>query len=189
MKEIDFKKIVNTFETIADRITYIKAFHCGFLDEVDINKLEPNGYPLLYIEPGDSVIDVGTMTYTFTLYIMEQTLNQEITERADMLEESSDGIIHERTARNDSFNTTLLALKDVVAIFRQNLSSVNEVQTGDDAGKPIVPTEIILDLPVSASPFTARFDNLLTGWSMDITVLVNNTNNLCITPWYTGDDL
>jgi len=40
----------------------------------------------------------------------------------------------------------------------------------------------VLNLPVTADPFTARFNNLLTGWSANLSVQVNNTNNLCIVP-------
>ena len=42
--------------------------------------------------------------------------------------------------------------------------------------------EVVLELPISAEPFTARFDNLLTGWSATISMEVNNPNNLCIVP-------
>ena len=38
------------------------------------------------------------------------------------------------------------------------------------------------NLPISCEPFTARFDNLLTGWSATISMQVNNKNNLCIVP-------
>ena len=41
---------------------------------------------------------------------------------------------------------------------------------------------MVLELPISAEPFTARFDNILTGWSAEISVDVNNPNNLCIAP-------
>ena len=42
--------------------------------------------------------------------------------------------------------------------------------------------EVVLELPINAEPFTARFDNELTGWSASINVQVNNQNNLCIVP-------
>jgi len=55
--------------------------------------------------------------------------------------------------------------------FHQNLYSTSWV---DD--------EVVLELPISCEPFTARFDNLLTGWSASISMQVNNKNNLCIVP-------
>ena len=33
-----------------------------------------------------------------------------------------------------------------------------------------------------AEPFTARFDNTLTGWTATLNVQVPNKNNLCISP-------
>ena len=47
---------------------------------------------------------------------------------------------------------------------------------------PIKKLSIDLELPITAEPFTADFDNELTGWSATFQLEVENTNNLCITP-------
>ena len=62
-------------------------------------------------------------------------------------------------------------MNDVINEFHQNLYSTSWV---DD--------EVVLGLPISCEPFTAKFDNVLTGWSAIISMEVNNTNNLCIVP-------
>jgi len=59
----------------------------------------------------------------------------------------------------------------VINEFHQNLYSTSWV---DD--------EVILNLPISCEPFTAKFDNLLTGWSATLSMQVNNKNNLCVVP-------
>jgi hypothetical protein len=76
-----------------------------------------------------------------------------------------------RQGRVDTYSQTLSILQDVIAEFKQNLSS-----------KSWVDDEVVLQLPITIEPFTARFNNLLTGWSSTINIDVNNKNNLCIAP-------
>tara|TARA_R110002020_G_scaffold404438_1_gene614527 strand:- start:120 stop:554 length:435 start_codon:yes stop_codon:yes gene_type:complete len=138
----------------------INSFHSGFMDEVDINKLGATDYVILYAEPGTATVDKGVMTYTFTIYVLDM-INDEV----------GDAPNNERLGRLDTLSENLQILQDVINEFHQNLYSTSWV---DD--------EVILDLPISCEPFTARFDNLLTGWSASISMQVNNKNNLCIVP-------
>ena len=39
-----------------------------------------------------------------------------------------------------------------------------------------------MELPVSLDPFTARFENMLVGWSAQLTFAVDNTNDVCLIP-------
>jgi len=39
-----------------------------------------------------------------------------------------------------------------------------------------------MELPVSLDPFTARFENMLVGWSALLTFQVDNTNDVCLIP-------
>ena len=92
------------------------------------------------------------MTYSFDVYVL------------DMIQEDMDD-------RNDTFSENLQILQDVINEFKQNLYSTSWVAN-----------EIVLDIPITAEPFTARFDNVLTGWNATLNIQVNNTNNLCISP-------
>ena len=157
---ITFRNAVGFLETIADKHIVIKSFHSGFMDEVDINKLGATDYVILYAEPGTATVDKGVMTYTFTIYVL------------DMISDAiGDAPNKERLGRVDTLSENLQILNDVINEFHQNLYSTSWV---DD--------EVVLDLPISCEPFTARFDNLLTGWSATISMQVNNPNNLCIVP-------
>tara|TARA_R100001443_G_scaffold9908_1_gene19512 strand:- start:1089 stop:1583 length:495 start_codon:yes stop_codon:yes gene_type:complete len=158
---ITFRNAVGFLETIAKEHTIIKSFHSGFMDEVDINKLGVEDYVILYAEPGTATVDKGALTYTFTLYVLDM-INDQIV---------GDAPNNERLGRLDTLSENLQILQDVINEFHQNLYSTSWV---DD--------EVILDLPISCEPFTARFDNLLTGWSATISMQVNNKNNLCIVP-------
>ena len=157
---ISFRNVVGFLETIADKHYEIKSFHSGFMDEVDINKLGATDYIILYAEPGQAVIDKGVLTYSFTIYVLDM-INEEL----------GDAPNKERLGRIDTLSENLSILQDVVNEFHHSLYSTSWV---DD--------EVVLELPITAEPFTARFNNLLTGWSATISMEVNNPNNLCIVP-------
>ena len=157
---ITFRNVLGFFETIASKHLEINSFHSGFMDEVDINKLGATDYVILYAEPGNATINTGVLTYTFTIYVLDM-INDEV----------GDAPNKERLGRIDTYSENLSILQDVINEFKQNLYSTSWV---DD--------EVLLTLPITAEPFTARFNNLLTGWSASISLEVNNPNNLCIVP-------
>ena len=157
---ITFRNVVGYLETIASKHFMLSSFHSGMMDEVDINKLGAKDYAILYAEPGQAVIDQGVLTYNFTIYVMDM-INEEVEE----------GINKERVGRLDTYSETLQILQDVLNEFKHSLVTASWVDG-----------EVVLNLPVTADPFTARFNNLLTGWSANLSVQVNNTNNLCIAP-------
>jgi hypothetical protein len=165
---VTFRNVVGFLETIADKHYEIKSFHSGFMDEVDINKLGATDYVILYAEPGQAVVDKGVLTYTFTIYVLDM-INEELKGSSSVSGPPID--VKERTGRVDALSENLQILQDVINEFHHSLYSTSWV---DD--------EVVLDLPITCEPFTARFNNLLTGWSASISMQVNNPNNLCISP-------
>ena len=157
---ISFRNVVGYLETIVDKHYEIESFHSGMMDEVDINKLGATDYVILYAEPGNVVINQGVLTYNFTIFVMDM-INDEV----------GDSPNKQRVGRVDGYSETLNILQDVVAEFKHSLTTQSWVDG-----------EVVLQLPITAEPFTARFNNLLTGWSATISVDVNNKNNLCIAP-------
>ena len=157
---ISFRNVVGFLETIADKHYEIKSFHSGFMDEVDINKLGATDYIILYAEPGQAIVDKGVLTYNFTLYVLDM-INEDL----------GDAPNKERLGRIDTLSENLSILQDVINEFHHSLYSTSWVDN-----------EVVLDLPITAEPFTARFNNLLTGWSATLSMQVNNPNNLCISP-------
>jgi len=165
---ITYKNIVDDFNTIATNHYLINSFHSGMLDEVDIDKMDLTNFPILYIEPGATTIEQGMLTYTFTVFTISL-------------------IKEDLTDRNVVWTDMLQIMQDVIAEFKQNLS----LQTsGGDSGKKYsyVPDEVVLDMPISAEPFTARFSNMLTGWSAEFSLQVNNANSLCNAPIEPSDE-
>jgi len=157
---VTYKDVVGFFETIATKHFQINSFHSGGLDETDINKLGLQDYVILYAEPGSATIDTGVLTYTFTIYVLDK-INDIVGDEPNK----------ERLGRTTTYSETFRILQDVIAEFKHSLATQSYV---DD--------EVVLELPITCEPFTARFNNLLTGWSASITIDVNNQNNLCIAP-------
>jgi len=165
---ITYKNIVDDFNTIATNHYLINSFHSAMLDEVDIDKMDLTNFPILYIEPGATTIEQGMLTYTFTVFTISL-------------------IKEDLTDRNVVWTDMLQIMQDVIAEFKQNLS----LQTsGGDSGKKYsyVPDEVVLDMPISAEPFTVRFSNMLTGWSAEFSLQVNNANSLCNAPIEPSDE-
>tara|TARA_R100001594_G_scaffold42059_1_gene74110 strand:- start:8273 stop:8785 length:513 start_codon:yes stop_codon:yes gene_type:complete len=159
---VTFNNIISIFNNIATNHYLINSFHSGFLDEVDINKLDLSDFPILYCEPGTATIEQGVLTYSTTIFVL------------DLLKE-------DLTNRNTVWTNTLQITQDIISEFKQNLS----IQTsGSDSGKKIswVDGEVVLETPITCDPFTARFANILTGWNSTLSIQVNNTNDLCNAP-------
>ena len=158
---ITFRNVVGFLETIAEKHFEINSFHSGGMSEVDINKLGATDYVILYAEPGSATINTGVMTYSFTIYVMDLTNDQIL----------GDSPNNERITRTDTYSETLQIMQDVINEFKHAMYSTSWVDN-----------EVVLETPITVEPFTAKFENELTGWSADITIEVNNTNNLCIVP-------
>jgi len=165
---ITYKNIIDDFNSIATNHYLINSFHNGFLDEVDVDKMDASNFPILYVEPTTSIIDQGMLTYNFNVFIL------------DILKE-------DLTNREQVWANTLQITQDIIAEFKQNLS----LQTsGGDSGKKYsyVPDEVVLELPISSDPITARFSNILTGWVSGVSLQVNNANSLCNAPIEPSDN-
>jgi hypothetical protein len=149
-----YTQINSLLQTIADNHLMIQHFASGGMDEVDINKLAQTQYPFLYAELLGADIDNGVLSYDIELLV------------AELIEP-------DMSDRTQVYSDTLQMLHDVLNQFIQSLANTNT--TVDDDYK--------VELPISCTPFTVRFDNHLTGWSATITVEVANKNNLCISPY------
>lgn len=165
---ITYKNIVDDFNSIATNHFQINSFHNGFLDEVDVDKMNESQFPLLYLEPAPTTVDTGVLTYSFNVFVLS-LLKEDLSNREQV------------------WSDMLQIAQDIVAEIKQNLSLQT---TGGDAGKKrsYFSDEVVLELPITLEPITARFSNILTGWGTTISVQVNNTNNLCDAPIEPSDE-
>lgn len=146
------KDIDNTFRNIVDEHQTIQAYYTNTTKEVDIDKMTIDKYPLLYAGCSGAQINGGYVEFRYEVMIGDL-----------VVEEQSDDLV-------DVYSETLLLMQDVIAKFELALSA--------EAGGT-VSHEWSFELPVDCSPFTSRFDNLLTGWSGNFTIRIPNVVDLC----------
>ena len=171
---VNYNQIINNLKVSAKKLKNVKSFVVGDLSELDINKLGMQDYPLIYVENGNVSIDTQTMSYNFTIYVLMQSLNEDIKEQ-DQFRGIVDNFESERQGVQDTYNTTLKITQDLISIFRQNLYSLPISGFPADT----IEQEIILQMPITAQPVSMQFDNILSGYTIDIELQVNNRNNLC----------
>jgi hypothetical protein len=92
------------------------------------------------------------MTYSFTVIIADQI-------QEDLVD------------LDDTYSETLLIIKDVIANFRQALQTKSWADQRTD-----------IEMPISLTPFTSRFSNMLTGWAGTFNIVCQNQNDLCVVP-------
>ena len=151
-KNITYKQMVDTFESIATNNKVIQSFNSGSLNDVDIEKLDADKFPLMYITPNPVTVAAQTITYSFDVII------------AELIQEDYTGL-------NDAYTETLLLMKDVISNFRQATQSSSWADQRTE-----------LELPLTLEPFTSRFANMLTGWGGTFNVVCQNENDLCSVP-------
>jgi hypothetical protein len=137
------------FETIATNHPVIQGFYTHRLDELDAGKITIDKYPLLYAQVTGLSADNGMVEFEFELIVADYVIEEEEPNLTSV------------------YNDTFLILMDVVNEF---VMSAVSSQVNIDAS---------VDLPLLAQPFTARFANILTGWSMDLRIRTPFPINLC----------
>jgi len=149
---ITYRQMVGTFSDIATNHLQLQSFNSGSLNDLDIEKLDADKFPLLYITPQPATVDAQTLTYSFDVVVADQ-------------------IQEDMTDIDDTYSETLLIIKDVISNFRQAIQTESWADQRTD-----------IEMPITLTPFTSRFANLLTGWAGTFNIVVNNENNLCIVP-------
>ena len=142
-------QILDELETIALDHHFIRSFKQGELSEVDIKKLAGDEYPLCYADISSASIDKGILTYQLDIIVAEL-------------------ILPGQTDAQEQYSDTLRTLLDIVTQYAQVLSAQSDVDR-----------DVRISLPVDCEPFTARFDNMLTGWVGSVSLETSNTLDLC----------
>lgn len=142
-------QILDELETIALEHHFIRSFKQGELSEVDIQKLAGDKYPLCYADISSATIDRGVLTYQLDIIVAEL-------------------ILPGQTDAQEQYSDTLRTLLDIITQYAQVLSAQSDVDR-----------DVRIELPVDCEPFTARFDNLLTGWVGSVSLQTSNQLDLC----------
>ncbi len=149
------KDVTDTFEAIATSHKQINAFRTSTLDEIAVKKLGVADYPILYAQCNSATIHQGYTELDFELIIA-----------TILIEEKLDFV-------NDVYSQLLLIVQDVIAAF--------DLSQSEPTGNADITWGI--NVPVACDPFTARFSDILTGWSATITIRIPNPLDLCDAPF------
>ena len=152
----NYRDIIDEIETITSQHVELQRFISGPLSEVDFQKLEQDAFPFCYAECTSADIERGAITFSFDITVAT-LINDDLTDR------------------KDAYDSTLFQLRDVINALLHSAYS-----TGVAA---LIDNRIDLQLPLTCTPFTARFENDLTGWSATVDIVLDNDNNLCIAPF------
>ena len=147
--------INNTLKAIVESHEQLKSFHTFTLDELDMDKLDVDKYPLLYAQVSSAELDASVTVFTYEIIV------------ADLVIEKQQELL------TQVYSETFLILQDVAAKFRFAMY----------AGNTTVDSNWNFELPLACDPFTARFDNLLTGWSTSFDIRLPNVIDLCDAPF------
>jgi hypothetical protein len=120
-----------------------------------MDKLDVDKYPLLYGQCSNAELDASVTVFTYEIIV------------ADLAIEKQEELL------TQIYSETFLILQDVAAKFRFAVYGGNTTVDGNWN----------FELPLSCDPFTARFDNLLTGWSTSFDIRLPNVIDLCDAPY------
>jgi hypothetical protein len=147
-----FNNVIDTLCCIGFKHAFVNQVGYGDIWEIDIEKNVL--YPYFHVVPTTVSTDVTNLQYNFQLIIM------------DLVEPDES---NEQQVQSD----TLQILLDIISLFRNgNITKV------DEAERPVYYSEGEYTL----QPFTERFDNAVTGWMVDFTVMVDNPFPACNVP-------
>ena len=161
----NYKNIIDDFRKIADNHKQINSFGTGDIRQLIYLTSEVKGsdnatdkapvYPLMYVIPSTATRGEQQITLTFQVII------------ADIMNTKNYDI------ETDLYSDTLQMAEDVLAQFKY---SVTDAQGDYEASYDIV-------LPVSVSPFSEAYDDILVGWNLTIQIVLDNPLNRCIAPY------
>ena len=160
-----YKNIIDDFRKIADKHKQINSFGTGDIRQLIYLTQEINGksndknnapiYPLMYVIPSTATRGEQQITLTFQVII------------TDIMNAKNYDI------ETDLYSDTLQMAEDVLAQFKY---SVTESQGDYEGSYDIV-------LPVSVSPFSEAYDDILVGWNLTLQIVLDNPLNRCIAPF------
>lgn len=153
-------EINEQFRYIAEKHLILRSFHTNSLVEMDVNKWDVSEFPLLYAQVTGATVEEGVTTFNYEVIVATLTIEAQL------------------PSLDDAYTQTFLILQDVIAVLENTIGSpvvgVGNLTLGDPAYG--------LEMPVQCTPFAQRFDNLLTGWSTQMSIRVPNPLELCNVP-------
>ena len=168
-----YNNIVNTLLRLGEYHKQISTTSVGDIFDINLEKMQK--FPLLHLNPTSVTTGDSQLTYNFQIFIMDM-----VSEKEDWTKNNASAEFPKlyKTLSNeqDVLNETLQIATDFIGMLRhseqQSLAGTNDINA------PIYFTQDQFTI----EPFSERFDNLLTGWVFQMTVVVQNGFDSCDTP-------
>tara|TARA_R100000458_G_C8264951_1_gene240102 strand:+ start:845 stop:1426 length:582 start_codon:yes stop_codon:yes gene_type:complete len=173
---LSYSYVVNQLKQIQEKHGGLNSFICGPIEELDIEKLNSESWPVLYLEPNQIEVDNYTQTFSFEIAVLDKYyMNESYGIREIKKEGEEDGSLlytdffsRLSDMRRTTLNDCYMIAKDVIASFIQNNQSISWINT-----------QVDLELPINLSPISTGYDASLSGWTGTIRITANNKNDLC----------
>jgi len=163
-----YNNVINTLKNIGDTHLNITTTTTG--DVFDIDLAKNTLFPLMHINPVNVTTGRVGLNYSFQIFVMDL-----VSQKKDWTEEEIQSAAWLNNEQ-EVLSSTLQTCVDIISIFRN--SAYQSEQGIDDINYPTYFT----DGDFTITPFTERFDNLLTGWVFNIEVEVENDFQTCNIP-------
>lgn len=161
---INLKTFTDDLRNLSDYHKQIQSFGFGEMDNFtywnEMRLKEYNQhfnspyYPYFYVVPNDVTQKFGFMEYKFT-FIISDIIQRDLENQVDVLSD------------------TLQIMDDILGQFRlsvtESLGNFNELY--------------YLDTPITCTPFLEKYDDLLGGWTADVTIKVMIPLDRCDAPF------
>jgi hypothetical protein len=162
-----YNNCVNTLKNLGEQHEQISTTTTGDIWDIDFNN--NTKFPLFHINPTDVMAGESTLTYNFQLFIMDSVTEKEDWTEANIL--SANNLSNSQEVLSQALQITV----DIISMMRHSKwQGAGEL----DINEPVYFTEG----DFSISPFSERFDNVLTGWVFSIGIVVQNDFQSCTIP-------
>jgi hypothetical protein len=152
---INYKQILTDLSSIAYHHPQISSFGFGDITQCtnDVTTKEEPKYSRMYIVPGQVTLNQNHIHYNFSIIVMDK-VTTDLSNLSDVLSD------------------TLETLKDIWTIFWQSYTA----QQGDFSWT------LVGDESPDIVPFTERFETVLAGWTMNLSLSHAFDYNTCVVP-------
>ena len=153
---VDFKQIVQDLSGIAYNHPQINSFGFGDITQItnDIDTKQEPVYTKMYVVPGDVILAQNRLDYNFSIIILDQI---------------DDDLSNQRDVMSD----TLEIAKDIFTILYQSYTATY--------GGFSIDYEPLWG--PNAVPFLERFETILGGWTLNLTIEQPFDYNTCVLPF------
>jgi len=167
-----YNNVIMTLEGLGVQHKFINTTTVG--DIFDINLEKETKFPLMHLNPTSVTTGASQLNYNFQIFVMDL-----VSEKEDWKPEPpsppSNSTTHNLSNEQEVLSDCLSTCVDIISIFR---NSKWQAQLSLDINAPVYFT----DAEYTIEPFTERFNNLLTGWVFQLTIVVQNDFQSCDIP-------